>query len=106
LTAYILEPDATWHRPFTTYELAALQNLFEPGEEFELDGKSDSSWREAIGNSVPPAAAKAIAEVMGTTLLLARTGQTFTLSSQPIWVRPLARAISVDVPIVPRTNGT
>src|SRR5205814_4591112 len=32
LTAYILALDGTWHRPFTTYELAALQNLFEPGE--------------------------------------------------------------------------
>jgi site-specific DNA-cytosine methylase len=98
LTAYIVAPDGYWHRPFTTYELAALQNLFEPGQTFELDGNSDSAWREAIGNSVPPAAAKAIAEVMGTTLLLARIGQTFTLSSQPIWVRPLARAISVNVP--------
>jgi site-specific DNA-cytosine methylase len=98
LTAHIVALDGTWHRPFTTYELAALQNLFEPGEAFELDGKSDSAWREAIGNSVPPAAAKAIADVMGTTLLLARSGQTFTLSSQPIWVRPLARAISVNLP--------
>jgi site-specific DNA-cytosine methylase len=101
LIAYILSDDGTWHRPFTTYELAALQNLFEPGEAFELDGKSDSRWREAIGNCVPPAAAKALADVMGTTLLLAKTGQTFMLSSQPIWVRPLARAISVKVPILP-----
>jgi site-specific DNA-cytosine methylase len=101
LAAYILALDGTWHRPFTTYELAALQNLFEPGEEFELDGKSDSRWREAIGNCVPPAAAKAIADVMAQTLLLARTGQTFQLSAQPIWVRPLARAISVNVPVHP-----
>ncbi len=99
LTAYILALDGTWHRPFTTYELAALQNLFEPGESFELEGKSDSRWREAIGNCVPPAAAKAIADVMAMTLLLARTGQTFILSAQPIWVRPLARALSVNVPI-------
>ena len=100
LTAHIVALDGTWHRPFTTYELAALQNLFEPGEPFELDGKSDSSWREAIGNAVPPAAAKAIADVMGTTLLLARMGQAFSLSAQPIWVRPLARALSVNVPIL------
>jgi site-specific DNA-cytosine methylase len=105
LTAYILALDGTWHRPFTTYELAALQNLFEPGESFELDGKSDSRWREAIGNCVPPAAAKAIADVMGTTLLLSITGQTFSLSSQPIWVRPLARAISVNVPVNPNRAG-
>lgn len=101
LTAYIVALDGTWHRPFTTYELAALQNLFEPGESFELDGKSDTRWREAIGNCVPPAAAKAIADVIGTTLLLSKTGHTFTLSSQPIWVKPLARAVSVNVPICP-----
>lgn len=101
LIAYILAEDGTWHRPFTTYELAALQNLFQPGESFELEGKSDSRWREAIGNCVPPAAAKAIANVMGTTLLLVKTGQTFSLSAQPIWVRPLARAISVNVPVSP-----
>ncbi len=101
LIAYIRAIDGTWHRPFTTYELAALQNLFEPGEAFELDGNSDTRWRETIGNAVPPASAKAIADVIGTTLLLAKVGQTFTLSSQPIWVKPLARAISVNVPIPP-----
>jgi site-specific DNA-cytosine methylase len=101
LTAYILALDGTWHRPFTTYELAALQNLFEPGESFELDGKSDTRWREAIGNCVPPAASKVIADVIGTALLLSKTGQTFQLSSQPIWVKPLARAISVNVPVYP-----
>ncbi len=97
LIAYIRAIDGTWHRPFTTYELAALQNLFEPGESFELEGKSDTRWREAIGNCVPPATAKAIADVIGTTLLLSKMGQTFTLSSQPIWVKPLARAITVNV---------
>ncbi len=101
LVAIIRSLDDTWHRPFTTYELAALQNLFEPGESFELDGKSDSRWREAIGNCVPPASAKAIADVIGTTLLLSRMGQTFMLSAQPIWVKPLARAISVNVPLPP-----
>ena len=33
---------------------------------------------------------------MGTTLLLAMTGQTFMLSNQPIWVQPIAIALSVD----------
>lgn len=87
--------DGTWHRPFTTLELAALQSLFDPEERFELDGLSDQAWRERIGNAVPSDAAKAIGEVMGTTLLLAMTGETFMLSAQPIWVRDVAMALTM-----------
>ena len=87
--------DGTWHRPFTTLELAALQSLFDPEERFELDGLSDQAWRERIGNAVPSDAACAIAGVMGTTLLLAWSGETFMLSSQPIWVRDAAVALTV-----------
>ena len=36
-----------------------------------------------------------IAEVMGTTLLLAWSGETFVLSATPIWVRPVAMALAV-----------
>ena len=82
-------------RPFTTLELAALQSLLEPEEFLELDGLSDSAWRERIGNALPPDAAAAIAGVIGTTLLLASSGQTFVLSSMPIWVRPVAIALVV-----------
>ena len=32
---------------------------------------------------------------MGRTLLLAWSGKTFMLDSQPIWVRPIAVALSV-----------
>ncbi|RCM51636.1 hypothetical protein PA35_06512 [Pseudomonas aeruginosa] len=46
----------------------------------------------------PPAAAEAIAGVMGTTLLLAEAGETFMLSNTPIWVRPVAVALSVSQP--------
>ena len=95
LTCVIESLDGTWHRPFTTLELAALQSLVEPEEQFELDGLSDQAWRERIGNAVPPAAAEAIAQVMGTTLLLAAAGETFMLNSMPIWVRPVAIALSV-----------
>lgn len=95
LVAVIRSIDGTWHRPFTTLELAALQSLVDPEEYLELDGLSDSDWRERIGNAVPPKAAQAIAEVMGTTLLLARSGETFVLSATPIWVRPVAIALSV-----------
>ncbi len=121
MVAFIRSIDGTWHRPFTTLELAALQSLIDPEEMwspdpriqreidtfdaanlaaalrvFRLDGESDSAWRERIGNAVPPAAARAIAEVMGTTLLLAWNGETFVLSAMPIWVRSVAVALSVD----------
>ncbi|WP_322067968.1 DNA cytosine methyltransferase [Burkholderia cenocepacia] len=93
--AVIRALDGTWHRPFTTLELAVLQSLVEPEEYLQLDGLSDQAWRERIGNAVPPDAAQAIAEVMGTTLLLAESGETFQLSSTPVWVRPIAIALTV-----------
>ena len=93
--AIIRALDGTWHRPFTTLELAALQSLIEPEEYLLLDGMSDSVWREHIGNLVPPDAATAIAEVMGTTLLLAGAGETFVLSATPIWVRNVALALTM-----------
>ena len=95
LVAVIRSIDNTWHRPFTTFELAGLQSLVEPEEQLELDGLSDAAWRERIGNAVPPDAAQAIASTMGTTLLLAWSGTGFMLSSVPIWVRPVAVALSV-----------
>lgn len=98
LIAWIRALDGTWHRPFTTFELAGLQSLVEPEEQLELDGMSDSAWRERIGNAVPPEAACAIATVMGQTLLLAWSGETFSLSATPIWVRPIAVALSVRRP--------
>jgi len=87
--------DGTWHRPFTTFELACLQSYVDPEEHLVLDGMSDQAWRERIGNLVPPAAAEAISSVMGQTLLLAWSGQTFVLDNAPIWVRPLAVAIAL-----------
>lgn len=95
LTCIIRSIDGTWHRPFTTLEKAALQSLVDPEEQLILDGLSDKDWSERIGNAVPPAAAEAIAHVMGTTLLLAAAGETFMLSSMPIWVRPVAVGLSL-----------
>jgi site-specific DNA-cytosine methylase len=95
LVARITALDGTWHRPFTTLELAALQSLIDPEEYLQLDGLSDQDWRERIGNAVPSDAAQEIANVMGTTLLLAWSGETFILSSQPIWVQPVAIALSL-----------
>lgn len=95
LVAIIRALDGTWHRPFTTLELAALQSLVDPEERLELDGLSDQAWRERIGNAVPSDAAEAVAGVIGTTLLLAWSGETFMLSAQPIWVRDVAVALTV-----------
>lgn len=95
LVCRITAEDGTWHRPFTTLELAALQSLVDPEELLELDGLSDQAWRERIGNAVPSYAAEAIAHVMGETLLLAWSGETFLLSAQPIWVRPMALAVAM-----------
>lgn len=95
VVAVIRALDGTWHRPFTTLELAALQSIIEPEDYLELDGLNDSDWRERIGNAVPPAAAEAIASQMYQTLLLAWSGETFLLSSTPIWVQPVAVALSV-----------
>ncbi|WP_300157098.1 DNA cytosine methyltransferase [Solidesulfovibrio sp.] len=96
LVAVIRALDGTWHRPFTNLELAALQGLVDPEESLELDGLSDQAWRERIGNAVPPPAAAAIAGVMGTTLLLAWSGETFSMSSTPVWVAPVAAALAVE----------
>lgn len=95
MVAVIQSLDGTWHRPFTTLELAALQSIIEPEEYLELDGLNDSDWRERIGNAVPPAAAEAIASTMYQTLLLAWSGETFLLSAMPIWVRPVAVAMNM-----------
>lgn len=87
--------DGTWHRPFTTLELAALQGLVDPGEYLEMHGTSHEIWREQIGNMVPPTAAQAIFEVIAESMLLAWTGETFHLGSTPIWVKDIAAAIAV-----------
>jgi site-specific DNA-cytosine methylase len=96
LVARIIALDGTWHRPFTTLELAALQSIFDPGDVFDLDGGSDQMKREWIGNAVPSAAARVMAETIGETLLLADMGETFTLSSRGIWANQLAIALTVD----------
>ena len=118
LVCRITALDGTWHRPFTTLELAAIQSLVDPDEcwsadprvqreidafnaslmaqaPWRLEGESDQAWRERIGNAVPPDAAEAVAEVMGETLLLAWAGETFQLSMKPIWVRPVALALTM-----------
>lgn len=52
------------------------------------------------GNAVPPQAAQAIADLMGDTLLRSMAGETFKLSELPVWVQPVAIALSVKPPAV------
>ena len=93
----IISLDGSWHRPFTTLELAALQGF--PWQALAwgggLFGDADARHRERIGNAVPPPAAAAVASVMGRAILQARAGITFQLSAEPVWVQPLAIALSV-----------
>lgn len=99
LRCVIVALDGTWHRPFTTLELAVLQSLVDPDEDLPvLAGRADAGWRERIGNAVPPAAAAAIAGVIGRARLGAWAGESFALSALPIWVRPAAVAVAVEVP--------
>lgn len=110
LVCRIIAQDETWHRPFTTLELGSLQSLIDPEavfyqdqdgawharDEFEILASSDATKREWIGNMVPPKSAKAIATTIGEALILARLGETFTLSSAEIWVKPGALALAID----------
>ena len=73
--------------------MAALQGFDWP---LVLDGTARARWQERIGNAIPPPAAQAIGSEMLRTLLLAKLGQTFSLSSTDVWVQPVALALSVD----------
>lgn len=85
----ITSKDGSWHRPLTTLELASLQGLptMWRGAPLQLAGKSQSSWRERIGNAVPVGAAKAIAEKMLITLGASAFG-SLALDGGSVWVMP------------------
>lgn len=86
----IISTDGTWHRPLTTLELAALQGfpVKISGQPLKLSGKSDSKWRERIGNAVPVGAATAIAETM-LRAMLPQLKNEIALGWTQIWVKPL-----------------
>jgi len=85
----IIAEDGTWHRPLTTFELAALQGFdyLADGSIFTLEGGSDAKYREWIGNAVPPAAAEAIGNVMLAALMPSQEG-VWVLGNTDIWVVP------------------
>ena len=86
----IISDDGTWHRPLSTLELAALQSFPTEvdGRALVLTGQSSTRWRMGIGNAVPPAAAKAVAEQMLRTLLVG-DANAFVLDGDGggVWVR-------------------
>jgi hypothetical protein len=55
------------------------------GQPLILAGNSDARWREAIGNAVPPPAARAMAEQILPSLMASSQGEWF-LGSTGIWV--------------------
>lgn len=83
----LIARDATWHRPLTLLDLAALQGLPATlnGAPLALAGHRTSDMRTRIGNAVPVGAAKAIAEKMLVTLLGSEMG-AFSMSSDRVWV--------------------
>ena len=86
----IRAPDGTWHRPFTTLELLALQGFpvkFADGTWVDLDGGNKRDKRARIGNAVPPPAARAIADSCLTTLTASRNG-VFLMCAHDVWVAP------------------
>lgn len=92
---FIISPDGTRHRPLTTYELAMLQGFdthLPDGRPFQLEGCTDASAREYIGNAVPVTSA----EAMGNTILLAAAQaeyrEGFSLGYETIWVTPAEEA--------------
>lgn len=95
----IIAEDGTWHRPLTTLELAALQSIpttMPDGSPLVLAGKSDARWREAIGNAVPPLAAKAMGNQVLVAWLMAKFEYEFTLSQQEIWVKSSLDDIEIN----------
>lgn len=84
----ILSRDGSWHRPLTTLELASLQGLPTSwrGAPLLLAGRSQTRWRERIGNAVPVTAARSIAERM--LLTLGASALCEVAGSGDVWVAP------------------
>jgi site-specific DNA-cytosine methylase len=85
----IIAKDGSWHRPLTTIELAVLQGIphILNGRPLVLVGRSQSRWRERIGNAVPVPTARAIAERMLATLAASLMGDE-QADGGDVWVVP------------------
>lgn len=84
----IIAEDGSWHRPMTPLELSAIQGypLRIGGEPIPWHGGRTLAT-EHIGNSVPPPAARAIAERMLVALLEADgAGWSLAGGDTPVWV--------------------
>lgn len=84
----IIAEDGTWHRPMTPMELSAIQGypLRIGGEPIPWHG-GRTVVMEHVGNSVPPPAARAIAERMLVALLEADgAGWSLAGNDTPVWV--------------------
>ncbi|MFZ5815350.1 MAG: DNA cytosine methyltransferase [Bacillota bacterium] len=79
------------HRPMTTLELLALQSFpwrHPDGRAVVLAGRSDRSWRERIGNALPPLPAAAIIHQMMISLLAAESSDfLWDLQQTGVWVQ-------------------
>jgi site-specific DNA-cytosine methylase len=85
----IIAEDGTWHRPMTPLELAALQGYPTTmrGEPVRFEG-GRTLVVEHIGNSVPPPAARAVAERMLFALLESALGAFSLGGGLEVWVEP------------------
>ena len=92
-----LSPDGTWHRPLTLLERAVLQDLIRPEDLHKpgaldwIEGAHDTRIAEWIGNAVPPAAGRTMAESILKCLLAEEAGIGFELTSQAIWAEEETR---------------
>lgn len=81
----------SWHRPLTTLDLAALQDLLIEliraggGVPLALEG-SDKERREQIGNAVPPGAMHFISTVIMYSLMKGQM-QDESVASDEVWVQ-------------------
>lgn len=84
----IVARDGTWHRPLTLLELAALQSYpaIMRGEPLHFGG-TRTEIAEHIGNSIPPAAARATGEAWLVALMQSEL-ETHALQMGDVWVQP------------------
>ena len=107
----LISADGTWHRPLTTLELAVLQSFpaVHNGKPLDFGGGS-TAQRTVIGNAVPCKVAKAIAEQMLLSLVVAATvGFTLGDPGTPVWVknvRALERQLQREGYVVVKGRGT